>query len=101
MNRNKTFADALDAWAEADEIREFCSALEHAAAGCHDPDEASRLQPWIEWGRSLADRLDPTRSPSRLAQVGFDRDPEPDELRPHLGDWSPHGPHKEYYRPQA
>ena len=27
-HRNMTFADALDAWAEADEIREFCSALE-------------------------------------------------------------------------
>jgi hypothetical protein len=100
-HRNKTFADALDAWAEADEIREFCSALERVAAECRDEDEAARLQPWIEWGRSLADRLDPTRSPSRLAQVGFDREPEPDELRPHLGDWSPHGPQKEYYRPQT
>lgn len=100
-HRNKTFADALDAWAEADEIREFCGALERAAAECRDEDEAARLQPWIEWGRSLADRLDPTRSPCRLAQAGFDREPEADELRPHLGDWSPYGPHKEYYRPQT
>ncbi|MEV5711847.1 hypothetical protein [Actinoallomurus sp. NPDC052274] len=100
-HHNKTFADALDAWAEACEIRQFCMALERAAAECRDPDEAARLQPWIGWGRSLADRLDPTRSPSRLAEAGFDREPKPDDLRPHLGDWSPYGPHKEYYRPQS
>jgi len=99
--RNTTFANALDAWGAASEIREFCAALDQAAAGCQEPGEAELLRPWIEWGHAIADRLDPLRGPSRLAHAGFDKDPAPDDLRPYLGDWSPHGPQKEYYRPQA
>lgn len=97
---NKTFANALDAWTAATEIREFCTALEHAAANSPEPGEAESLRHWIEWGQLLADHMDPVRSPSHLARADFDEDPSPDDLRPHLGDWSPHGPHKEYYRSQ-
>ncbi|GII02760.1 hypothetical protein [Planobispora takensis] len=98
---HKTFAKALDAWITTTEIREFCAALEHAAVDSPETEEAESARSWIEWGRALADRLDPVRGPSRLTRAAFDQDPAPDDLRPHLGDWSPHGPHKEYYRPQS
>ncbi|GGK81786.1 hypothetical protein Sme01_62810 [Sphaerisporangium melleum] len=99
--RNRTFADALGAWAAATEIREFCAALERASGDYQETGEAMCLQSWVGWGRSLADRLDPVRNPSQLAQADFDAEPAPDDLRPYLGDWSPYGPHKEYYRPQS
>ncbi|GAA0423579.1 hypothetical protein GCM10010160_59110 [Acrocarpospora corrugata] len=57
--RNMTFANALDAWGAASEIREFCAALDQAAAGCQEPVEAERLRPWIEWD---------TRSPTAWTQ---------------------------------
>lgn len=98
--RRKIFTDAMDAWTVAIEIREFCAALEQAADECPHPEDAENLRSWIEWGRAYADRLDPVRNPSGLARAEFDKDPSPDDLRPYLGDRSPHEPRKEYYRPQ-
>lgn len=95
-HRKTTFAEALDAWRAASEIREFCAALEQATVECPPEDRMDLLRSWITYGRSLADRLDPTRNPACLAEAGFDKDPSLDHLRPHLGDWSPNGPYKEH-----
>lgn len=51
---------------------------------------------WIAWGRAAADRLDPTHGQASFADTNFEIEPQPDDLRPYLGDWSPHEPRHEY-----
>jgi hypothetical protein len=98
--RQTTFADAMHQWQAATDIRAFCDALEQAAA-TGQIDATGELPAWIAWGRAKADSLDPTHNPERLAQATFDNKPLPNELRPYLGEWSPHRPEKEYYPRQA
>ncbi|WP_433530596.1 hypothetical protein ACQPYA_00090 [Micromonospora sp. CA-263727] len=38
----------------------------------------------------------PTRGDRSLADIDFDIEPKPSDLRPFIGDWSPHKPHREY-----
>jgi len=95
-HRQATFGEALHRWQAATDIRAFCDALEQAATAEQTGGDAGELPAWIAWGRDAADSLDPTRNPAPLAQAGFDRPPLPDELRPYLGEWSPHRPEKEY-----
>jgi hypothetical protein len=92
--RKKAFRGAYDSWAAATEIRAFCDALEQATA--EDGTDLENRNRWIAWGRAAADRLDPTRGDKSLPEVDFDIEPKPDDLRPFIGDWSPHEPHREY-----
>jgi hypothetical protein len=89
--RKKSFQNAVAGWAGATEIREFCAALKESAMA-HD---VPAVQDWLDWATAWADQLDPTLRPAQFAEE-FDQEPEPDDLRPHLGDWSPHEPRKEY-----
>ncbi len=95
-----TFANALGAWHAAAGIRGFCAALEQAAAASPEPAQAQQPGAWITWGRDLADRIDPVHNLSHLTGAGFGKEPRPEDLRPHLGDWSLYGPHREYRPPQ-
>ncbi|WP_319462636.1 hypothetical protein [Micromonospora sp. RTP1Z1] len=92
--RKKAFRRAYDSWISANEIRAFCDALE--VAGPDRPDGLDNRARWIGWARAAADRLDPTCGDGALAGIDFDIDPQPDDLRPFIGDWSPHQPHREY-----
>ncbi|WP_093175466.1 hypothetical protein [Sinosporangium album] len=94
--RRDTLGNALQDWFAAAELHEFCEALEKAAANMDSPEEAANLRQWVVWGQSMARQLDPTISPGGLASIRFDAEPEADDLRPYLGDWSPHGPYQEY-----
>ncbi|KAB1156371.1 hypothetical protein F6X68_11945 [Micromonospora sp. AMSO12t] len=92
--RKKAFRRAYDSWISANEIRAFCDALEHAA-----PDQladSGNHTRWIDWARAAADRLDPTQGERTLAEIGFDIEPKPGDLRPFIGDWSPTEPRREY-----
>jgi hypothetical protein len=95
-HRDSAFGKALDLWESAGEIREFCAALDQAASSAADPELATRLRTWIDWGLALAERLDPARNPAQLADAAFDVDPADDDLRPYLGEWSPRGPYTDY-----
>jgi hypothetical protein len=66
--------------------------LEQAASQDTDQARADNRAHWIAWARAAADELDPTA----LADVDFDLELGPDDLRLYLGDWSPHEPRKEY-----
>lgn len=97
--RNAIFRDAVESWTIVGEMRRMCQQLEEAS-GCVDPEHAERLRQWARWGEEMAQHEDPVRSDSGLRSQSFDADPTPDELRPCRGDWSPHGPHRDYrYRP--
>ncbi|GAA2637812.1 hypothetical protein GCM10010399_83800 [Dactylosporangium fulvum] len=60
------------------------------------PATASNRVAWIAWGRTTADRIDPTAGSTGLTAVPFDMTPGPDDLRPYVGNWSPHEPRHEY-----
>lgn len=96
-HRVKSFRAAFDSWQEAMEIRAFCDALAESAE--KRADDTNHLGEWIDWGRSVADHIDPLSNPAQLAEISPDAQPSPDDLRRFLGDWSPHRPEKEY-RPQ-
>jgi hypothetical protein len=92
--RKKAFRRAYDSWISANEIRAFCDALEQAAPAA--PVEPENRTRWVDWARAAADGLDPTRGDQALAHIDFDIEPKPGDLRPFIGDWSPHEPHREY-----
>lgn len=94
--REKTFWDALIGWMAAGKIREFCDELDRAASATDNPDVATE---WVNWARSRAQHFDPTLGLPDFA-ARFHPEPGPDDLRAHLGEWSPFGPRKEY-RPDA
>jgi hypothetical protein len=94
--RRKAFRAAYDAWVAAEEMRAFCDALAQAASPEDDPGVASNRANWTSWARAAADRIDPTAGDTGLTAVPFDAAPEPDDLRPYIGDWSPHQPRREY-----
>ncbi|GAA3626023.1 hypothetical protein GCM10022419_134490 [Nonomuraea rosea] len=86
--RKKAFEEALADWRTAAEIRAFCSALEEATDG-------TAARGWLAWGRAWADLLDPVQHPADFLE-SFSPEPRADDLRPHLGEWSPKRPEKEY-----
>ncbi|MDX5566643.1 hypothetical protein PYK79_29770 [Streptomyces sp. ID05-04B] len=93
--RAERFGTALEGWQAAGEIRTFCAALDEAAAASEDALEAERLREWSAWGKTEADRLDPTLSGKGLASLNFHAEPTGDQLRPFLDGWHPHRPEKE------
>jgi len=66
---------------EAEDLRKFASdARPQATAECID---------WLDWAVSYAERLDPLR---RQLTPPVVPEPQPDDLTPFLGGWSPYGP---------
>lgn len=101
MLQRRTMVAALDAWRNAQDLREICTILDDTAAAAErakDPHSATNLRNWCRVGRELADRLDPTTGPASLANLAFDVEPGADDLRPYLEGWSPDGPHQDYQR---
>ena len=83
-HRTEAFHKAMNSWRAAAQIRAFCDALELPATQPPDVMDTGNLRQWIDWGRSAADTMDPTRNPSQLANVPFAIDPSPDDLRAYL-----------------
>ncbi|CAM5549258.1 PE-PGRS family protein [Streptomyces narbonensis] len=93
--RAERFGTALEQWRAAGEMRFFCAALDEAASASDDPLDAERLREWSAWGKTEADRLDPTVAGRGLAAYSFHAKPTGDQLRPFLDGWHPHRPKKE------
>lgn len=55
--RRTTFHTAMERWQNAVNMRAFCDALEHAAAGQEAND--GELAAWLAWARTRADKIDP------------------------------------------
>ncbi|GAA2339117.1 hypothetical protein GCM10010170_021020 [Dactylosporangium salmoneum] len=91
--RRTTFHTAMEQWQNAVNMRAFCDALEHAAAGQEAND--GELTAWLAWARTRADTIDPTIGTPTLATVNFTIEPSPEDLRPHLNGWNPHHPMKQ------
>lgn len=84
--RIKALTEQLADWETAAKIREYCAALESAPAT--DKDDVEQAQ-WREWCRAYADRIDPTKHGAANPE---EIEPDPSDLNPYLGRWSPYGP---------
>lgn len=76
--------EQLTALDSARRIRDYCAALDAATSA----DDVAQRQ-WQQWCYAYADRIDPTKnSPTGPEEI----EPEPHDLKPYLGRWSPYGP---------
>ncbi|MGD3108963.1 hypothetical protein [Streptomyces sp. YGL11-2] len=78
-------------WREVAALREYCEALERRiveAEGSEKP-EAVSAREWLTWARSHVESIDPL---VRLPAMPTPHEPKPEDLKPYLTGWSPHGP---------
>lgn len=79
------------AWREANALRQYCDALERrcdATVGEEGADVES-ARAWLRWARDFAEAIDPL---GELPPMPSEPELTPDDLKPYLGRWSPHGP---------
>jgi hypothetical protein len=89
--RVKALREQTDAWHEAGRIRAYCDALDQhvSTALAGSPEEQRSVMEWITWARNYADDIDPVH---RRPCIPKDPPVRPEDLRPYLKGWSPHGP---------
>lgn len=81
-------------WQEAAVLSAYCMALERRIGeldGAVDESALDSARRWLEWARGYVRSIDPL---SRIPKMPHTREPTPEELRPHLRGWSPHGPER-------
>lgn len=102
--RHSTLIAALQAWRDARDMREICTALETAAQAARtggEHDLAGNLESWRSAGLALADAVDPTSGADGIGHIDYALEPTPDDLRPFLNGLNPQGPgHSIYYSTQ-
>nr|WP_157554198.1 hypothetical protein [Herbidospora sakaeratensis] len=81
-HRRRAFGQALEGWASAAAIREFCLGLEALAATL--PEQEATIAQWVTWAREQADHMDPLNTPSVLTEVSFDIEPTAETLHRYL-----------------
>lgn len=81
--RGTAVREQAAAWAEAERIRAYCSAMTDRYG-----DDRETLA-WATWARSFADSTDPLASAPLMPPPG---DISPEDLRPFLQGWNPYGP---------
>lgn len=81
--REKALRSEIGAWREAQLFERYLHELEKMHG--NDPEAAE----WIGWVGGFIARLNPLSPPARMPDVA---EPQPDELKPFLGGWSPYGP---------
>ena len=87
--RWEAFEASSEAWHAIARHREFLAAAREAAAAVDGP-RRDELLAHLDFAERRLDAADPLRNPDRLLpQI---REPKPDDLKPYLDGWSPHGP---------
>lgn len=88
------FTERSRAWAAINQHRDFLHAAKEAAESCSAENHDAIWQHLNHAERTL-DALDPIRQLSSLVpQIA---EPKPDDLKPFLGSWSPHGPDRSHW----
>lgn len=87
--RWEAFAESSSAWNASGRHREFLAAARTAAAAVNGPHH-DELLAYLDFAERRLDATDPLVTPELL--LPRVRAPKPDDLRPYLDGWSPHGP---------
>jgi hypothetical protein len=77
-------------WRKSQEINAYCQALaERIDREPPDAPGVREAREWLSWARAYATSLDPLGTlPSHPEQAEL----RPEDLKPYLNGWSPHGP---------
>jgi hypothetical protein len=89
--RRQALLRQVNAFQQAKAIVEYCDALDSLAETDSDREAEIRLR--AVWARSRAADLDPLSHQPSMPQ---DPEPGPEDLRPYLEGWSPHGPEERH-----
>jgi hypothetical protein len=85
---DKAFLTQARGWRTAPDLRDYCETLVWRAAQLSG-EQAASMREWIQWGRDLADRIDPvTTTSGKPAEAR----PHDHELAPNLNGWNIHPP---------
>lgn len=87
--RWEAFQTSSEAWYAIARHREFLTAAREAAAAL-DGSRRDELLAHLDFAEHRLVAADPLRNPDRLLPLV--REPKPDDLKPYLDGWSPHGP---------
>lgn len=87
--RRAAFAQAMDDWRAAQDLRAFCDELGAVAAF-----DEGHLPEWIAWARQSADELDAAAQARRLNELDFEVVVTTDDIEPYMEGWSTRGPYK-------
>jgi hypothetical protein len=91
--RRQALLGQVNAFKQAKAIVEYCDALDALAETEPDSDRVAEIRSWTAWARSRAADLDPLSHHPSMPQ---DPEPGPEDLRPYLDGWSPHGPEERH-----
>ena len=89
--RRQALLGQVNAFQQAKAIVDYCDALDSLAET--DSDREAEIRRWAVWARSRAAELDPL---NHHPSIPPDPEPGPEDLRPFLGGWSPHGPEERH-----
>ncbi|MEU3337487.1 hypothetical protein [Streptomyces sp. NPDC006668] len=83
--------EQVKSWQSAAELSAYCDALERRLTDVANSDESevAAARQWLAWARQYAQAVDPLH---QLPGMPTPREPEPEDLKPHLKGWSPYGP---------
>jgi hypothetical protein len=84
------FTERSRSWAAINQHRDFLNAAKNAAESNNYTGNKDAILQHLDHAERTLDALDPIRQLSKL--VPEVPDPKPDDLKPFLGGWSPHGP---------
>jgi hypothetical protein len=87
--RWEAFAESSSAWHAIQRHRAFLAVAREAASVLDGP-HSNGLSAHFDFAERRLDEADPLIHPELLLPKV--REPKPDDLRPYLDDWSPHGP---------
>lgn len=78
-----------EAWRHATRLAEYVAAVRVQVEALPTGQERTRAEAWLEFADVHLERLNPLSTNPQLPDVP---EPRPDDLRPFLHGWSPHGP---------
>ncbi|MFJ2215006.1 hypothetical protein ACIQVO_31880 [Streptomyces sp. NPDC101062] len=87
----RVLGEQAEQWRDVALLRDYCEALEERideASGSEQAEVVSARE-WLAWAQSHIAAVDPMR---RLPGMPITSEPQPDDLKPYLTGWSPHGP---------
>ena len=84
--RSKELISQMNAWTLTERILSYSEAIQRRSQLV----EGSDTYQWVEWMEAFAASIDPLqREPAPMPSVS---EPTPEDLKPFLEGWSPHGP---------
>ncbi|WP_104088728.1 MULTISPECIES: hypothetical protein [unclassified Cryobacterium] len=92
-HRRTVLGAQFEAWQNVNAMEQFIDEMSATVAAMGDNESRSGAAEWLGWARGHLGQLDPLRGPLSMPE---EKEPAPDELRPFLNGWNPHGPNSSF-----